>query len=134
MPSFWMRNPTKIADRPMIAPTDRSIPRPIITKDSPSARNAMTTESAKMKARLLDAQKYGCAAVDAATTMTMTAVTRISRRRSSQLHRGGTRQLAPGGRRGLDVPGRRHYAPTASCPSPSRVTASPASSPVMRPS
>ena len=57
MPWFWMRKPTMIADRPMIAPTDRSIPRPIITNDSPSARNVMTTESAKMNAMLPDAQK-----------------------------------------------------------------------------
>ena len=36
-----------------------------------------------------DDQKYGCAAVLAATTMTMAAVTRISRRRSTMAHRGG---------------------------------------------
>ena len=89
MPSFCIRKPTTMADSPMMAPTDRSMPRPIITKDSPSARKVMTTESAKMKARLPDDQKYGCAAVLAATTMTMAAVTRISRRRSSMAHRGG---------------------------------------------
>ncbi len=88
-PSFWLRKPTMIADSPMIAPTDRSMPRPIITKDSPSARKVMTTESAKMKARLPDDQKYGCVAVLTATTTTMAAVTRTSRRRSAMAHRGG---------------------------------------------